>query len=89
MAWSFLGICGLFMVWLIAPLGDLTLIIFKLIPRINVLIIFCVPQTNGIRPHWWLVSIDSGNGSVPSSNKPLPEPMLIKFCDALSQGHND
>ena len=27
--------------------------------------------------HWWYVNIDSGNGLMPSGNKPLPEPMLI------------
>ena len=29
--------------------------------------------------HWWSVNIDSGNGLVPSGNKPLPEPMLTKI----------
>ena len=29
------------------------------------------------------VNIGSSNGLVPSGNKPLPEPMLIKFCDAI------
>ena len=28
------------------------------------------------RTHWWWVNIGSGNGLVPSGNKPLPEPML-------------
>ena len=31
---------------------------------------------NVTRPYWWLVNIGLGNGSVPSGNKPLPEPML-------------
>ena len=35
------------------------------------------PQMNVTGPCWWLVSIGSGNGSVPSDNKPLPEPMLF------------
>ena len=30
------------------------------------------PQMNTARPHWILVSIVSGNGTVPSGNKPLP-----------------
>ena len=30
-------------------------------------------------PHWWLVNIGSGNGLVPSGNKPLPEPMLTQI----------
>ena len=29
------------------------------------------------------VNIGSGNGLVPSGNKPLPEPMLIMFYDAI------
>ena len=34
-------------------------------------------------PHWWKVNIDSGNGLVPSGNKPLPEPMLTKIYDGI------
>ena len=30
------------------------------------------------RPYRWLVNIGSGNGLVPSGNKPLPEPMLTQ-----------
>ena len=33
-------------------------------------------QVNATTPHWSLVHIGSGNGLVPSGNKPLPEPML-------------
>ena len=33
-------------------------------------------QMNVIGPYWWQVHICSGNGLVPSGNKPLPEPML-------------
>ena len=29
---------------------------------------------------WWQFNIGSGNGLVPSGNKPLPEPMLTKAC---------
>ena len=29
--------------------------------------------------HWWWVNIASGNGLVPSGNKPLPEPMLTQI----------
>ena len=32
------------------------------------------PQVKASRSHWWLVSIGSGNGLVPSGNKPLSEP---------------
>ena len=31
---------------------------------------------------WGLVNIGSGNGLVPSGNKPLPEPMLTQMCGA-------
>ena len=37
------------------------------------------PQMNITEPFWWSVSIGSGNGLVPSGNKPLPEPMLTQF----------
>ena len=33
-------------------------------------------QMNATTLHWSLVDIGSGNGLVPSGNKPLPEPML-------------
>ena len=33
-------------------------------------------QMNGTIPHWSFVNIGSGNGLVPSGNKPLPEPVL-------------
>ena len=40
--------------------------------------------------HWWAVSIGSGNGLVPSGNKPLPEPMLTQICHHMaSLGHNE
>ena len=39
---------------------------------------------------WWSVNIDSGNGLVPSGNKPLPEPMLTQICcHMVSLGHNE
>ena len=37
------------------------------------------PQVIVTGPHWWKVNIGSGNGLVPSGNKPLPEPMLTQF----------
>ena len=37
------------------------------------------PNMNAIGLHWWSVSIGSGNGLVPSGNKPLPEPMLTQI----------
>ena len=30
--------------------------------------------------HWWWVNNGSGNGLVPSGNKPLPDPMLAQIC---------
>ena len=41
---------------------------------------------NAMGPHRWQVNIGSGNGLVPSGNKPLPEPMLTKLA---SLGHNE
>ena len=40
-------------------------------------------KMNATRPHWWSVNLGSGNGLVPSGNKPLPEPMLTKFYDII------
>ena len=34
-------------------------------------------------PHWSLVNNDSGNGLVPSSNKPLHEPMFTQISGAI------
>ena len=44
------------------------------------------PKVNAKRRHWWLpvISIGSGNGLVPSSNKPLPEPMLTQICHHMA-----
>ena len=33
--------------------------------------------------HWWSVNMGSGNGLVPSGNKPLPEPMLTQIYVAV------
>ena len=38
---------------------------------------------NSTGPYCWKVNIGSGNGLVPSGNKPLPEPMLTQFLVAL------
>ena len=37
---------------------------------------------NATGPYWRWVNIGSGNGLVPSGNKPLPKPMLTQFIDA-------
>ena len=42
---------------------------------------------NATIPRWSLVNIGSGNGLVPSGNKPLPEPTLTWFYD-LSHSHH-
>ena len=40
--------------------------------------------------HWWSVNVGSGNGLVPSGNKPLPEPMLTQISrHMVSLGHNE
>ena len=55
------------------------------------------PQVNAIRPYWWLVNFGSGNGSVPSGNKPylsqcwpksmssygITKPQWVKQLDTL------
>ena len=40
-------------------------------------------QMNAREHFWWQVNIGSGNGLVPSGNKPLPEPMLTQICVAI------
>ena len=52
-------------------------LIFTLISRVGIVYIFVkFPSVNAMRHPWWLVNIGSGNGLVPSGNKPLPAPML-------------
>ena len=49
-------------------------------------------QVNATEPHHWDVNIVSGNGLVPSGNKPLPEPMFTQICvchHLVSLGHNE
>ena len=47
------------------------------------------PQVNTTRSHWWLINTGSGNGLVPSGNKPLPELILTKLCcHTASLGQN-
>ena len=41
------------------------------------------PQINVMGPHWWQVNIGSGNGLVPSCDKPLPEPLLTPLYVAI------
>ena len=41
------------------------------------------PDMNVTGLHWWSVNIGSGNGLVPSGNKPLPEPMLTQINVAI------
>ena len=37
--------------------------------------------------YWWSDNIGSGNGLVPSGNKPLPEPRLTQFSVAMWRRH--
>ena len=41
------------------------------------------PNMNVTGLCWWSVNIGSGNGLVPSGNKPLPEPMLTQISVAI------
>ena len=41
------------------------------------------PDMNVTGLHWWSVIIGSGNGLVPSGNKPLPEPVLTQISVAI------
>ena len=40
-------------------------------------------QSNATKPCWSLANVSSGNGVMPSGNKPLPEPMLTQFYGAI------
>ena len=53
--------------------------IFK---QIDGLLWYC-PNMKVTRLHRWSVNIGSGNGLVPSGNKPLPEPMVTQICVAI------
>ena len=51
--------------------------------------ISCEIALNVTGLHWWSAIIGSGNGLVPSGNKPLPEPMLTQICrNMASLGRN-
>ena len=41
---------------------------------------------NATEPYWWQVNIGSGNGLVPSGNKPLPKPVLTKISSSGYKG---
>ena len=49
------------------------------------------PNMNVTGLNWWSVNIGSGNGLVPSGNKPWPEPMLTQIsCRCMvSLGQNE
>ena len=53
---------------------NIDLVIFISISRILCISYEICPQDTW--PHLWIVNIGSGNGLVPSGNKPLPEPLL-------------
>ena len=46
-------------------------------------VLWICPNMNVTGLHWWSVNIGSGNGLVPSGNKPLPEPTLSKIPVAV------
>ena len=41
------------------------------------------PEINVIGPCWWTVNFGSGNGLMPSGNKPLSEPVLTQLRVAI------
>ena len=59
-------------------------VVFKQILVIDGWGIFCeIALMNVTGLHWQLVNIGSGNGLVPSGNKPLPEPMMTQISVAI------
>ena len=65
---------------------NLEFVSFKLISRLDAL--WICPQVNATRQNWWFVNIGSGNGLVPSGNKPLPETTSTKLDTVSPLGHN-
>ena len=65
------------------PLGDFTEILDNLSFKLILVIDGWCSQMNATEPHWWKINIGSGNGLVPSGNKPLPEPMLTQIYVAI------
>ena len=53
--------------------------IHSLMPGIACMVITYCSHMNATIPHWRLFNIDSGNGLVPSGNKPLPASMMTRF----------
>ena len=49
-------------------------------------LLFIRPQVNATGHHWCKVNISSGDGLVPSGNKPSPESMLTKYLAMPVQG---
>ena len=47
------------------------------------------PQMNVVEPLWWKVNNISGNGFMPSGNKPLPEPMLTQIYVVITWANDD
>ena len=56
-------------------------IIFYWLVSSDLLMIMPPDESHGT--YWWWVNIGSGNGSVPSGNKPLPDPMLIQIFNTI------
>ena len=64
------------------PLYDLVVVNWKLRMQFSPVLTWFISQ-NVTEWGRLLVNIGSGNGLVLSGNKPLPEPMLAKFYDAI------
>ena len=67
--------------WPLEFVWDIIYVIFKRVLVFDGLghLLWNCPNMNVTGLHWWSVNIDSGNGLVPSGNKPLPEPMLTQI----------
>ena len=79
--------------WTHWPLGNLDkiLAIFKLTLVNDGCSISCeIDLKMNVTEPYWKVNLGSGNGLVPSDNKPLPKQMLTQICVAIwSLGHNE
>ena len=67
------------------PLGNLGVILkiqfsILFLWRVSAVLLMLIPSGES---YWWWINISSGNGLVPSGNKPLPEPMLTQISVAI------
>ena len=66
--------CFVFMFWFVTLYTKID-ILQQLVTQTQI----NIQWLNAIRPYWWLINTCSGNGLVPSGNKPSPVSMLTQI----------